>query len=312
MKNSIVVFVITLLLAGVTISGFGQEKKLTAAERAAIEGHGDSYTDIDPRDFIKDQKVLDNIEEWQDLKFGFMVTWGVYSQWEVTPSWLLCAETNRVRERMRTLAWKESGENIEKFREMHWDLNKTFNPVKFDAAQWAHLAKDAGMKYFVFVTMHHDGFNMFDSRFTDYKITGEDCPYHTNKNADVTKKLFNSFRKKGFKIGAYYSKPSWHNQNFWDKSDPIPTRNANYDVVTNPAKWNKYVQFTHNQIDQLLSDYGDIDILWLDGGWVNPDNKNQDIRMSEIASKGREKQARKDHPSRCTESCWIPSWNQAG
>jgi alpha-L-fucosidase len=131
---------------------------------------------------------------------------------------------------------------------------------------------------------------MFDSKFTDYKITGKDCPYSKNKNADITKGLYDAFRKEGLGITLYYSKPNWHNNDFWIKDQPKPSRNTNYDVNQDKERWERYVQFTHNQINQLLSEYGKIDVLWLDGGWVNPNNKNQNIRMDEIAANGRKKQ----------------------
>jgi len=72
-----------------------------------------------------------------------------------------------------------------------------------------HLAKEAGMKYFVFTTKHHDGFCMWDTRETDYKITSEECPFHTAPNADVVKELFRAFGERDFMIGAYFSKPDW-------------------------------------------------------------------------------------------------------
>jgi len=265
-----------------------EKKQYTEAEIAAIQGHGGAYVDTDPRKFIRDPKVLQKLTEWQDLKFGFMVHWGAYSQWGARESWTLSEEKDWGRSQMTQ--WKACGQNMDLYRKMYWDLNKTFNPTNFNAAQWASLAKNAGMKYLVFTTMHHDGFCMFDSHFTDYKITGPDCPYRTNASADVTKELFNAFRKEGFMIGAYYSKPSWHHEDFWIKGKPAPTRNANYSVTNEPARWERFVKYTQNQMDQLLSDYGRVDILWLDGGWVNPDNESQSIRMEEIAANGRKKQ----------------------
>ena len=274
-------------IMGLVLCGNCGAKELTAEKIGNLQGHGDAYVGTDPRRLIKDQKVLDNLESWQDLKFGFFVHWGAYSQWG-RESWTLSPEKDWGRS--KTPAWKACGEDLDRYRQAYWDLNKTFNPVGFDAEKWADMAASAGMKYFVFTTMHHDGFVMFDSKYTDYKITGPDCPYHTQKNPDVTKALFDAFHKKGFKIGTYYSKPSWYNNDFWIKDRPITDRNANYDVTQEPERWERFVQFTHNQIDQLMSNYGKIDILWLDGGWVNPAQKHQDIRMAEIAAKGREKQ----------------------
>ena len=73
-------------------------------------------------------------------------------------------------------------------------------------------------------------------------------------------------------IGAYYSKPDWHSQSFWWDRHSTPNRNVNYDIRKHPWRWNQFIQYTHNQLNELTSDYGKIDILWLDGGWVRPRN----------------------------------------
>lgn len=245
-------------------------------------------TDEDPRNFIKDPLVLEKIEEWQDLKFGFFVHWGAYSVWGCRESWVL--EPYKDRNRSEMPQWTEAGKDMEVFRKNYWDLNRQFNPVKFNAETWAELAKQAGMKYFVFTTKHHDGFAMYDTQFSDYKITGKDCPYHTSPTADVTKYLFDAFREKDFKIGAYFSKPDWHHNDFWRKDRPALRRDANYSVVEHPVWWENFVQFTHNQIDELMSNYGKIDCLWLDGMWVAPEHKWQDLRMWQIAENSRKKQ----------------------
>jgi alpha-L-fucosidase len=150
---------------------------------------------------------------------------------------------------------------------------------------------------------------MFDTRLTDYKITGDKTPFHTNPKADIAKEIFNAFRAEGLWTGAYFSKPDWHNENYWWPNFATPDRNVNYDVTKYPERWEKFVQFTQGQIMELLGgDYGKIDILWLDGGWVkkmakeevlkeitSPDYKftrvqNQDIRMDELVTKARQKQ----------------------
>jgi alpha-L-fucosidase len=150
---------------------------------------------------------------------------------------------------------------------------------------------------------------MFDTKLTDYKITSTKTPFHTNPKANVAKEIFNAFRAEGLWAGAYFSKPDWHNENYWWPNFATPDRNVNYDVTKYPERWENYVQFTQGQIMELLGgDYGKIDILWLDGGWVqkrtkedimktitSPDYKftreqNQDIRMDELVAKARQKQ----------------------
>jgi alpha-L-fucosidase len=217
-----------------------------------------------------DPLVHKNIEHWQDLKFGLLMHWGAYSQWGVVESWSICAEDEN---------WcrRKLSDYIE-YKKEYEGLKKTFNPVNFDPSRWAQAARDAGMKYVVLTTKHHDGFCMFDSQYTDYKITSPDCPFHANPRANVTKEVFDAFRKEGFLIGAYFSKPDWHNENYWWPNFATPDRNVNYDPAQYPDRWNKFVEFTHNQIMELMSGYGKIDILWLDGGWVAKKSKEDILR----------------------------------
>ena len=119
-----------------------------------------------------DPLVQRNLEHWQDLKLGLLMHWGPYSQWGVTESWTICAEDEEWCQR--------SHEDYVEYKRRYEALQKTFNPVRFDPARWARAARDAGMRYVVFTTKHHDGFCMFDSRYTDYKITAPDTPFHTN------------------------------------------------------------------------------------------------------------------------------------
>lgn len=208
-----------------------------------------------------DSLVLKKLEQWQNVKFGLMMHWGPYSQWSVTESWTLCSEDE---------PWcRRKSDNYCEYKAEYEGLKKTFNPTEFDPVKWALAAKDAGMKYVVFTTKHHDGFCMFDTKQTDYKITDEECPFHTNPKANVTKEIFNAFRNEGFMIGAYFSKPDWHSDYYWWRYFATPDRNVNYDIHKHPDRWHKFVDFTHKQIDELITDYGRVDILWLDGGWVH-------------------------------------------
>ncbi len=254
--------------------------------------------------------VLKKLEAWQDLKFGLLMHWGAYSQWGIVESWSLCPEEYGWCQ--RTMG--KNPDNYFEYVKEYEALKNTFNPTKFDPQKWAAAAEYAGMKYVIFTTKHHDGFCMFDTKYTDYKITDNDCPFSTNPRANVTKEIFEAFRAKDFWTGAYFSKPDWHHPNYWDPKYPPRDRNVNYEPEANPDKWQKYVDFTHNQIMELMTDYGEVDILWLDGGWVAKDDKqtieswydrqlantengylkhrmvNQDINMNELVKKAREKQ----------------------
>ncbi len=257
-----------------------------------------------------DPLVLEKLEEWQDLKFGLLMHWGAYSQWGIVESWSLCPEDEGWCERKKG----KHPDDYFAYKKEYEDLQTTFNPVQFDPERWAKAASDAGMKYVVFTTKHHDGFSMFDSKYTDYKITDPSCPFSTNPKANVTKEIFDAFRAQGLWAGAYFSKPDWHCPDYWWEKFPPMDRNVNYDPATYPDRWERYVQFTHNQIMELMTDYGPMDILWLDGGWVQKQDENsireaykkrlaasktgflkstivnQDIRMDELVAKARVKQ----------------------
>jgi alpha-L-fucosidase len=246
-----------------------------------------------------DPLVLQQLEKWQGVKFGLLMHWGPYSQWGIVESWSICAEDE---------PWcrRKNPDYIE-YKKQYEDLPKTFNPVRFDPEKWAQAAADAGMRYVVFTTKHHDGFCMFDTKQTEYCITGPACPFSSNPRANVTKEIFAAFRKQGFLIGAYFSKPDWHNENYWWPNFATPDRNVNYDISKYPERWKRFVDFTHNQILELMTDYGRIDILWLDGGWVRVKTdeeireailrtryatrpQSQDISMPELVAKARAKQ----------------------
>jgi alpha-L-fucosidase len=253
----------------------------------AAESHGDYVPETD-------QLVVRKLEQWQDWKFGFMMHWGPYSQWGVVESWSICSED---------VEWckRPEGEAYVDYVKRYEQLPTTFNPVKFDPEQWARIAKDAGTKYVVFTTKHHDGFNMYDTRQSDYRITAPNVPFHTNPRADITKEVFNAFRAQGFGIGAYFSKPDWHNDNYWSPRWATPNRHNNYDTRKHPDMWKRFVDFTHAQIGELTSQYGPVDILWLDGGWVRPSKNEeskdaagvawpQDIDMPRLAAMARKNQ----------------------
>lgn len=244
--------------------------------------------------------VQENLEKWEDVKFGLLMHWGPYSQWGIVESWSICSEDE---------GWcARKSDNYVEYKKEYENLQTSFNPVQFDPTKWAQAAAAAGMKYVVFTTKHHDGFCMFDTKYTDYKITDPKTPFHSNVKANITKEIFDAFRAEGMMAGAYFSKPDWHSNDYWWSNFATPDRNVNYDVTKYPERWENFVQFTHNQIMELMTDYGKIDILWLDGGWVQKmtedqvkeyncqpgyqfkNVQSQDIRMDELAAKARQKQ----------------------
>lgn len=256
-----------------------------------------------------DPLVLEKIEQWQGLKFGLMMHWGTYSQWGIVESWSLCPEEYSWCERTKS----SDPSNYFTYKKEYEELQQTFNPVKFNPDDWAKAAKNAGMKYLVFTAKHHDGFCMYDTKYTDYKITSDACPFSTNPKSDVTKEIFDAFRKQDIWAGAYFSKPDWHVDSYWDPKYPPRDRNVNYNPADNPEKWQEFIDFTHNQMLELLTSYGKVDLMWLDGGWVGPKSLSgieswynskleedkgylksfiidQDINMDEFVEKARKKQ----------------------
>jgi len=215
-----------------------------------------------------DPQVKAKLDQWQDQKFGIILHWGLYVVPGMIESWALCSED-----------WieRDSTTSYEDFKKWYWGLKRDFNPTKFNPESWAKVAKDAGMRYVVFTTKHHDGFCMWDTKETDFKIS--DGPFKSNAKADVAKYVFDAFRKENFMIGAYFSKPDWHSENFWWPKYATPDRNTNYDIRKFPWRWDAYKKYTYNQIGELMHNYGSIDILWLDGGWVRPlETVNDEVR----------------------------------
>ncbi len=218
-----------------------------------------------------DPAVRAKLEQWQDLKFGLMMHWGIYSQWGIVESWSICSEDQ---------PWcSRDGANYVDYKRKYQALNETFEPQQFDPEPWAKAAAAAGMKYVVFTTKHHDGFCMFDSALSDYTITDPSCPFHLNPRANITNEIFDAFRAKGFLTGAYFSKPDWHHEDYWAPEWATPDRCNNYDTRKYPERWQRFCDFTYGQIEELMTGYGRVDILWLDGGWVRPnDTINDEVR----------------------------------
>lgn len=245
-----------------------------------------------------DPEVQKKLAAWQDVKFGLMMHWGTYSQWGVVESWSICPEDEGWTQRRGQYSadWYT-------YLKAYENLQTTFNPTQFNPEKWAEAAKNAGMQYVVFTTKHHDGFCMFDTKQTDYKITDSKSPFSNNPRANVTKEVMNAFREKGFMTGTYFSKPDWHSNDYWWRYFPPKDRNVSYDPRKYPERWQAFKSYTYNQIEELMTGYGKIDILWLDGGWVRPKETidtsiewqrtityNQDIDMANIAAMGRKHQ----------------------
>lgn len=170
-----------------------------------------------------------------DARFGMFIHWGIYSILG-KGEWTLFNDGHE---------YSEYEKHVQQF-----------NPKDFDPEAWAELAWNAGMRYVVFTTKHHDGFCMFDSKYTDYKVTNS--PY----GKDITAELINAFRKRGLKIGFYHSLVDWRHPHFIpDAEHPLWQRGER----SFPGRDLKiYQEYLYNTVEQLMTDYGKIDVLFFD------------------------------------------------
>lgn len=245
-----------LMMLGLALSA-GFTTQIQAQEAQSFV-HQQSNTE----DYVwpTDPQVLTKLKHWQDQKFGVLMHWGLYSVPGIVESWSICSEDWIVRERKPT---------YEEDKAWYWSQKDSLNPVNFDPSKWADVMKKAGMKYMIFTTKHHDGFCMFDTKYTDFSIAHG--PFGKDPRHNIAKEVFNAYRNKGFMIGCYFSKPDWHCKWFWNPYYATPNRRINYKKQQHPDWWQNYRKFTQNQLNELTTDYGNIDILWLDGGWITGD-----------------------------------------
>jgi alpha-L-fucosidase len=169
------------------------------------------------------------IKWWEEARFGLFIHWGPVSL------------------KGQEIGWsREKGPNGARGTipvEVYDNLYKEFNPRQFDAKEWVAVAKAAGMKYLVFTSKHHDGFCEFDSKLTDYRITSSNSPFRR----DVVKELADACHQAGIRFGLYYSQPDCHHPDY---------RTAHHD---------RYVRYLHGQVRELLTNYGQLDVIWFDG-----------------------------------------------
>ena len=180
-------------------------------------------------------------------KFGMFIHWGAYTVAGAEASWPIMAP--RLSEAMFDTPSEVTEEEYVK-------LPERFNPQKFDADAWAACAKDAGMRYMVITAKHHDGFCMFDAPGTDYKIT------NTEFGRDVCLELAEACKKHGIKLGFYYSPPDMHHPDYRDTKKPAV---KNWLGEPERPEWGSYLDYMESHIRKLLTDYGDVYVIWFDG-----------------------------------------------
>jgi len=236
-------------------------------------------------DWVKptEPAVLAHLEWFRDQKLGLFMHWGLYSQMGMMESWGLSDEDKDWS--YGCWDWDESKECQRQYRK----LNRSFNPIRLQPRVWAETAKQCGFRYIILTTKHHDGFCLWDTKQTDYKVTDPSCPFSEHKYSDIIRNLFDAFREENLGIAAYFSKADWHTPHYWAPDRNVggeTSRGANYDPAAEPDRWQKFVDFTQAQMMELVEGYGPLDVLWLDAGWVNPREK-EDIRLDLLAAKAR-------------------------
>lgn len=176
---------------------------------------------------------------WTEARFGMFIHWGLYAQ---------AARHEWVKKNERL-----TNEDYQKYFDQ-------FNPDLFNPREWARMAKNAGMKYAVITSKHHEGFCLFDSKFTDYKAT------NTQAGKDLIKEWVEAFRAEGLKVGFYYSLLDWHHPDYTvDRNHPQSVKTEEeYARLNEDRDMNKYRQYIKDQVRELLTNYGKIDIIWLD------------------------------------------------
>ena len=186
-----------------------------------------------------DQREYDRRIRWfQDARFGLFFHFGLYS---------IPARGEWVRSDERLTA------------EDYQPYFDAFDPVRFDARRWARAAKDAGARYAVLTAKHHDGFCLFDAVNTDYKSTKA-----PNCGRDLVREFLDAFRAEGLRAGLYYSVIDWLHPDFPHYGDRYHPLRDDPAAGNNDRVWERYVSYFHEQVRQLCTDYGKLDLMWFD------------------------------------------------
>jgi len=219
-------------------------------------------------------------------RFGMFIHWGIYA---------LPARHEWIKSRERI-----SEEKYQKYFEK-------FDPDLYDPKDWAAQAKAAGMKYAVLTTKHHDGFCLFDSKFTEYKST------NTPAKRDLVKEYVDAFRAEGIKVGFYYSLIDWHHPDF--TLDRIHPRRDDPDAqeLNKGRDMAKYAKYMRDQVAELLTNYGKIDVLWFDYSYIGndqwPNGKGKDDWESEEllkVARGLQPDIIIDNRTEIEQDLWTP------
>lgn len=199
---------------------------------------------------------IQRMKWWTEARFGMFIHWGLYA---------LPARHEWVKNRERM-----TNEQYQKYFEL-------FNPDLYNPKEWAKMAREAGMKYVVLTAKHHEGFCLFDSKYTDYKSTNTPC------GKDLIREYVDAFRAEGLKVGFYYSLIDWHHPDYTiDSRHPQRQESDTAYARLNRGKdMNRYREYMKNQVRELLTNYGEISIIWFDFSFPGKNGKGREDWDSE-------------------------------
>lgn len=189
---------------------------------------------------------------WRDAGFGLFIHWGLYA----VPGGVYKGKTVRGNAEWIMDKLDIPVKEYEQFA-------RQFNPVKFDADEWVAIAKNAGMKYIVITSKHHEGFCLWDSKVTDYDVI-EASPF----KRDIIKELAEACKKEGIKFCFYYSIVDWRHPQAQAPLYPNYNAGQRDQTVFNPEFPEYYKNYLKPQVKELLTNYGDIGVVWFDGDWI--------------------------------------------
>ncbi|MBZ0254792.1 alpha-L-fucosidase [bacterium] len=191
---------------------------------------------------------------WRKKRFGMFIHWGPVSLTGKEIGWSRASETNATK-----TDWREYDQ-----------LYKRFNPEQFDANAWVSVAQDAGMKYMVLTTRHHDGFCLWDSAYTDYDIMS------TPFRRDVLKELTDACKQKEMAFGPYFSICDWRNPDYGVSNDAKP----GYPPEGGKADFDRFVKYNQNQLREQVEKYGPYLVFWFDGEWEKPWTRERGVELN--------------------------------
>ena len=209
----------------------------------------------------------EKINWFTDARFGMFIHWA--------PSCIYGKEISWSRNGNPPDAW-HSGRSIDSV--LYDDSFKIFNPSKYNPKEWVQLAVDAGMKYMVITTRHHDGFSMFDTRYSELKITNPEGAYRKwiaeqnpaftdkeiNRQADIIRQFADAVHEAGIGLGLYYSEPDWVREDYRIALTGMNFKGESVSTQEQENAEKSYQDFMHNQLEELTTEYGQIDMIWFD------------------------------------------------